>query len=292
MRRYMSMLLAALALVAGAPADQAPDTEIYLAPLRLTAGGVTVGALRNITQRVGYDNQPHFTRDGKAILYTARIDDAQTEIFRYDVQAGRATRLTATPESEYSPTPLAAGGFSVIRVEADSTQRLWRFDDAGSNPSLLLPGVKPVGYQAWIDDQTVAVFVLGSPTTLRLANVRSGATDSIAANIGRALQKIPNWPGVSFVQRAADSTMWVRRVRAGTGTTEAIAKLPAGGEYHAWTAGGMLLATSGSRLFRWVATDGPWQEVADFSTQGIRVSRLAISPAGDWIALVGEAANR
>ena len=43
-------------------------------------------------------------------------------------RVGSTTRVTNTPESEYSPTVTPDGAhISVIRVEADGTQRLWRF---------------------------------------------------------------------------------------------------------------------------------------------------------------------
>src|SRR6185503_11568297 len=45
------------------PAAQAPpDTEIYLAPLKIANGAIDVGTPVNITSNPGYDNQPFFTR--------------------------------------------------------------------------------------------------------------------------------------------------------------------------------------------------------------------------------------
>ncbi len=285
---FACTVLAAVGLTAQTPP---PETDIYLAPLRLREGWVAVGTLRNITNRAGYDNQPQFTRDGRSVLYSARVGGTQTDIFRYDMRTAKNAQVTQTPESEYSPTPAPMGGFSVIRVEADSTQRLWRFEDNGTSPRVLLPAIKPVGYQAWLDANTLALFVLGSPATLRLGDLRTGQADSLTASIGRAIQKIPRYVGASFVQRAADSSMWVQRVHGGTRAIRAIAKLPAGGEYHAWTPRGALLATDGSKLLEWTPIDGgTWREVADFASQGIRLSRIAISPRGDWIAMVGERA--
>lgn len=281
------LLLTAVALTQ--PAAQAPDTDIYLAPLRLSDGWVAIGEARNITNRAGYDNQPHFTADGRAILYTARLADGQTDIFRYDLRSQRSMRLTQTAESEYSPTP-SGSGFSVIRVERDSAQRLWRFDRNGSNPVVLLPGVRPVGYHAWLDAQQLVLFVLGSPATLQRAALRNGAAVVVARDIGRSIQKIPRWNGVSYVQRQ-DSVLWLRRLDADR-TIHAIAQLPPGGEYHAWTPRGALLATSGSRLLEWTPiSGGSWRQVADFTPLRLRVTRIAVSPNGDWIALVGERAR-
>jgi hypothetical protein len=290
--RSILIFPALLSALTAAAAAQATDADIYVAPLRGSQNALTLGELRNITNRVGYDNQPHFTRDGRAILYTARIADTQTDIFRYDLAAQRATQVTRTTESEYSPTPLPDGGFSVIRVERDSTQRLWRFDAQGAHPSVLMANIKPVGYHAWIDDQTIAMFVLGRPATLRIGDVRAGTADSVAANIGRAIQRLPNAAAVSFVQFGEDSTRSLWRVERSGRPPASVGQLPRGGEYHAWTPGGALLATAGSQVFEWNASTGAWRVVADYASRGLRVSRIAISPAGDWIALVGERAAR
>ena len=285
--RYARSLLVALLLAPGSAMAQATDTDIYIAPLRMQDGWIAVGSPVNVTNRAGYDNQPHFTRDGRAILFTAQ-HDGQTDIYRYDLRTRATTRLTQTPESEYSATP-AMNGFSVVRVEADSTQRLWLFDDRGGNPRLLLPNVKPVGYHAWLNDSQLALFVLGSPPTLQLTRLRVDSTSVIASNIGRAIVKVPRWAGVSFVQRDADSTMWIRRVDA-TREVKPVAKLMPGGEFHAWTPRGELVATSGSTLMQWTPIDGgSWRRITE--VQGVTLSRVAISPRGDWIAFVGERAR-
>jgi len=281
-----------LLVFATGTAAQTPDTEIYLAPLRLKDGWVTAGAPINITNRPGYDNQPHFTRDGRSILYTAGMQDGQTEIWRYDIASRNSVQLTRTPESEYSPTPMASG-FSVVRVERDSTQRLWRFDAHGANPRLLLPGVEPVGYHAWLQESKAALFVLGTPATLRIVDLRTGQADSAATDIGRAIQKIPGWNGVSFVQRMEGNASVIRRINAATGQVYDIARALEGAEYHAWGPRGSLMAASGSRIYEWTPINGgEWRVAADYSSLGLRISRIAVSPRGNWIALVGERATR
>jgi hypothetical protein len=149
-----------------APAVQAPpDTEIYLAPMK-TANGA-IGPAVDITNNPGYDNQPFFTPDGKAILFTSvRGSGTQTDIYKYDIAAKMIAQVTNTPESEYSPTITPAGKLSVIRVELDAgkTQRLWQFTADGRDPQPVLETIKPVGYHAWADHQTLALFVLGATT--------------------------------------------------------------------------------------------------------------------------------
>ena len=125
------------------------DTDVLIAELTFNSQGLpSIGTPTNLTQRRDYDNQPQFVPDGSGFWYT--INDPQNDqadIWRYDFATEGVTRVTmSSPESEYSATPLPDGsGISVIRVEADSTQRLWRFDLDGANGAVILPNVAPVG---------------------------------------------------------------------------------------------------------------------------------------------------
>ena len=89
--------------------------------------------------------------DSQSFLYTAAETAGGTDIYRRSPAiACHCVRVTRTPESEYSPTPFgspAAGFLRAVRVvEADSTQRLWRFDMDGKNPALVMSDVDSVGY--------------------------------------------------------------------------------------------------------------------------------------------------
>ena len=131
-----------------APSPAPPATDIYLMGVRMDGPSWQLGASLNITDRDGYDNQPHFLPDGSGLLYTS-IRDGQADVYRYEIGIGRSTRLTATTESEYSPTPLPSGdGFSTVRVEEDGTQRLWSFDLQGRAPPPLLRGAASRGTRA------------------------------------------------------------------------------------------------------------------------------------------------
>ena len=180
MRSILVLLAAASTLGA-----QAPATDIFLAPLTVQRGRPVVGAAVNITNLPGYDNQPSFTPDSRSILFTSNRDGPQTDIYRYDLASKSTTRVTTTTESEYSPTAMPGGRrFSVIRVEKDSAQRLCSFTLDGTDPQVILPALKPVGYHAWLDDDHLALFVLGSPNALVYASVKSGKADTLARGRG------------------------------------------------------------------------------------------------------------
>jgi dipeptidyl aminopeptidase/acylaminoacyl peptidase len=270
------------------PAQQAPpSTDIFLAPLSVENGRPVIGTPVNVTNRPGYDNQPSFTPDGHAFLFTATHEDGQSDIYRYDLVTKQITRVTTTPESEYSATVMPGGQrFSVVRVEADSTQRLWSFALDGSDPKLLLETVKPVGYYAWIDAENLALFILGKPNALVHANTRTGQADTLSRDIGRSLQPLPSGGGFSFVAHV-DSISSVRVVQWPANSRRAEVALPKGGEDFAWLTRDVLLASSGSRLFYWQRGAQAVAEAADLSDAGLsNITRLAVSPDRKWLAIV------
>ncbi len=201
-RRAASALAAMSFLcVASAASGQSPDTELFVGEISGSGATVSFGAWKNVTQRAGYDNQPSFTPDSRSILYTVQ-SDGQTDIYRHDLATGSNERVTSTAESEYSAAVMPGGDrFSAIRVEADSTQRLWSFRMDGSAPELVLSDVAPVGYQAWLDERTLALFVLGRPSTLQIADSRTGEPQIRAHDIGRSLHRVPGRHAVSFIHR-------------------------------------------------------------------------------------------
>jgi dipeptidyl aminopeptidase/acylaminoacyl peptidase len=283
------LLLLSLALL-GAQQPPPGNTEVYLASLGRDAGPLTGGTPLNISNSPGYDNEPSFTPDGRAILFVSNRDGKQTDIYRYDIATKALTQLTHTPESEYSPVVTPDGRtFSVIRVEADGTQRLWRFDLDGSNPRLILENVKGVGYQAWLDATHVAVFIVGKPNTLQLADTTTGTAEMIDSNPGRGLALRPGPSGIpptlTYVCKTDPAHWVVKEFNPSTKATTVIGDALPGSEDLAWDGGnsmpsgpaGRLLMASGSKVYAKSGTD--WHETGDFAAAGIsHITRLAVSP--------------
>jgi len=281
---------------AGEPAGALPfplDSDIWTAPLHVGAGGeITVGAPSAAVSRAGYDNQPAPLPDGSGFWFTALEEHTgQTDIWRFS--GGAVQRVTTSvPESEYSPTPLPDGsGLSVVRVEADSTQRLWRvpFEPGGGPaPEPILPDISPVGYHAWLSTERVAVFVVGDPPTLQVSHVTSGTVVTVARAIGRSIRTIPGQEAVSFVSMGEGVSPALMRLGDGDENPELLVPTPPGGEFHAWTPGGVALRSSGSRIYAWRPGETEWSVAADLSGHRVRVTRLAVMPDGSQIVMVVE----
>lgn len=272
-------------------AQAPPATDIWVFRLLREGSAVDVTSGIRVTDRQGYDNQPSFLPGGRFLLFTSIDETGQADIHRFDLEGGVAQPLTRTaPESEYSATLLPSGGrISVVRVEADSTQRLWSFDLEGGTPELVLADIQPVGYHAWIDRERVALFVLGSPATLQIASIRTGQSEVVARDIGRSVHRVPAEEAVSFVQWDEHQGGSIVALDPSTGRTRILAPLLEGNEFYAWTPSGVLLMGQGSKLFRFFpGRSQDWEELADLGSAGVRgISRIAVSPEGDQIAVVG-----
>lgn len=268
-----------------------PSSHIFIIDVSNHNGRMKFGQPVKISEWDGYNNQPFFLPDGKSLLYTSIRADKQADIYRYDLRAGATTRITETKESEYSPSLMPDGKhISVVRVEADSTQRLWKFPLVSGAPSLVLENIKPVGYHWWIDDHTLALFILGAPgkpNTLQLVDVRTGKSEVIAENPGRILRRIPHENKFSFVHKVSDQEWLIKSFDLKARSTTTIVKTFPGVEDYAWTPSGVILMARDAKLFSWRNSDWAWEEVADFSRVGLRnITRIAVSPKGDRIAVV------
>jgi hypothetical protein len=270
-----------------APASAALSTDIFLYRFGRFGSGVF-----NITNRRGYDNQPSW--DGNArILYTSGAQ-GQTDIYDINFETSRIGRVTSTPESEYSPAPTPDGkGIAVVRVELDSTQRLWRFPTDGSAPEVVLRDIKPVGYFAYLDSTTLALFVLGSPSTLQIADTRTGMGRVVTTNIGRSLQRVPGGRRASYLHRSGQRWQLetVDPVPSADGTfdIDTVATMPDSADFVVWASPTEIYSAAGSKLLRLRLPQRTWTTLDDLEEKGVRrISRLALSPDRGRLALVAE----
>ena len=281
-----------------ATATTAPESEIWLGEVVWDGELPAVSGLRNVTDRPGYDNQPFFLPDG-TFVYT-RQEAGQTDIWRYDPADGSHARVTETDvESEYSAKlipgdgALEAAAISVIRVEADGTQRLWRFPLAGGgDPEVIFPDIAPVGYHAWVDGVTAYLFVLGSPATLHLARVGTPGSTVLASDIGRSIRDVPGSRRTSYVQYTGEGRSEIRLAEPGVDGSVLAAPGLEGGDFHAWTPDGRILQARGNVLhvFDPDDPDAGWREVASVDP-GLVLTRIAVSGDGARVALVAQAAG-
>jgi dipeptidyl aminopeptidase/acylaminoacyl peptidase len=294
---------------AQAPAATAPpDTEIYLAPftegerkttriafIAIQREGVKVERPTNITNNRGYDNQPHFLPDSSGLLFSSNRDGKQTDIYRYDIATKAVTRVTSTPENEYSPT-ITPDGRTVSTVRG-AEQRVWRFNLDGTDAGVAWSHRGLIGYHAWLSPTRIAGFILGAdgaPNTLEVADLAAGTSDVIASNIGRSLHIRPGRGTLIFVQKQPGDVSLINEWDPGTRKIVTLTSTLEGSEDLAWTPAGSIVMGAKSKLFIWkVDGDDRWIEFGDLRSAGLTaITRVAVSPDGKWIAIVSAPASK
>ena len=297
------------------PPAVVPDTDVFVADLDLAARKAR--APRNITARPGYDNQPAFLADGNGLLYVVRDDSGSTDVWRIDLASGQRAQVTATPEAEYSPTPLSDGsGFSAVRVDAPhaegepftESQRLFKYGLDGKAIGPVFADIRRVGYHAWIDRTHVALFLVGNAdakvaNSLVLASLPEGKVMALAKDIGRSLGRAPNgrvvfvdqsvaeaWNVVTIAPGEAKPTLLIAVPRDETNAKARSDSKPLDqSQDFCWLPDGTLLMANGNRLLRWSGKPGStWTTLAEFAGLPGPIRRLAVSRDGKRVAFVVE----
>ena len=282
-----------------------PEFEVFLATLDTAKG--QVGTPINISNHLGYDNQPAFLLDSSG-LYFVSDRTGSTDVYLYDIKSKKTKQVTKTVEGEFSPTPLANGnGFSVIRVAtpnaqgADSTNPpVWRYSNDGT-PGESLLDIVGIGYHAWFDDDHLALFVVGdqeknTPHTLVLADRTTNETVLLSDAPGRQLGRTPDGKRVSFVDKSDPDHWVVAAIAPGEDQATVLVDTPQGAvdeqeqdrsEDYCWLPDGSLMMAKGNTLLRWSGKQGEgFQTFAKIAGLYGDIKRLAVSPDGKYIAVV------
>jgi len=266
----------------------APANDIWLASIQKGKDGPTLGEPRNATHRPGYDNQPFFLPDGQHFYYTSIHEDGQADIWRYDIASGESKQITHTPVSEYSPTvPPDGDGISTVRVEKDGSQKLWRYGADGTPGKAIIDDEKAVGYHAWIDEDTLALFIVGEPNILRTVDLRSKRKRDIATEPGRCIQVVPARPAVAYIAPNEDKSVWLKTLQWPAGLTSQVTQPLEGSEDFVLSNDGELYMAHEQMIYAWQHQPGKWRVVADFSGKlPGAITRLAVNARSDLIAFV------
>jgi len=267
-------------------------TEIYLFDLQEQDGQITISNPLNISNKEGYDNQPSFTEDGSALLFSS-FRDGQADISKYFIEENYRVWITDTKESEFSPLEMPGKKkyFTCVRLNEDGSQFLYKYAYKKKIPELLIPDLK-VGYYIWLDEKRVLSFVIGDIETLQVNNFKFKIRYPIQSNIGRSLHKIPNTAGlginlVSFISLDHEVPE-IYAIDPQTSDVKYITDALEGSQDITWTNKGSMLMGHNNAIYKFYpGLDKKWEPILIESELPIEgISRLIISPDGSKLAVV------
>lgn len=258
-------------------------SDIYLLDLSIKNGVVYLANPKNVTLHKGYDNQPFFS--GSDMYYSSE-DSGQMDIKKYNYRNGFTTRVTRTPENEFSPTVTPGKKYiSCILQRKDGTQDLVKYPVHGGQPVLINNTLK-TGYHTWVDKDHLLLFVLEDTATfgLHFYDVKKGIDKKITEDIGRSLQPAPGHKA-GFIQKSKGEWMIMQFDPATQKQMAITATLP-GRDLFTWSHDGILLMSDGNDIFYNLLKGAGWQKI---KTEGMplkNISRLAINADNTRLAVV------
>ncbi|MEO5782550.1 MAG: hypothetical protein ABIQ07_04720 [Ginsengibacter sp.] len=260
-------------------------TEIILFDVTVNTKGITISNPVNITNHKGYDNQPFFY---KTNIYYSSEDSSQMDIKKYDYLHKTTSTITHTEENEFSPTVTPDQKFiSCILQRRNGKQNLVKYPINGGEPSVLIDNLK-VGYHAWLDNNSLLLFVLEDTSTngLHYYNLVTKEDKKLATDIGRSVQRVPGKLAVSFVKKTPGE--WLIR-ECDAVTKKIITIMPAlhNDEFIAWTKKGLALMSDGKDIYFAKQGNNNWQKVKMNASIPLKnISRIAINTKNTRLAVV------
>lgn len=280
-----SVLLLSTSLPTSLLAAPIPGTELWLAPLDLVEGKLVAGEAEQLTKRPGYDNQPYFAAEN-SLLYTS-MQDGQTDIWQFDLQTNETRAVRETAESEYSPQRTPAGDLAVVQVDTAGVQRLVSLNETEPQRGYeaIFPDIEGVGYQAWLDSDRVALFLIRDTAELHVANRSTGEVARLAGDIGRSLLALPGMPGsVFFSEPDAQGKHFIKSLDFDARKIRTIAPHLEGSMDFTALPDGTLLMAKEQTVYHW--TGESWQALKTFAGLPGGITRLAVSPSGSKLVFV------
>ncbi len=262
------------------------NTEVFLFELETNYSNIGIKNGKNISNNVGYDNQPSFLDDRYIVFASTRNE--QTDIAKYDSHFNSKIWVNSTEGGEYTPLKIPNNNaVSAVRLDKDGKQRLYRYDlNNGTSTELIKDLV--VAYYTWYNEEIIVSAVIeGEQLNLYSTNIKTGSNKKLVSNVGRSLHKIPNSNLVSFISKENEKQWQLKSINPITGKIKLIANTISGVEDICWLNKNNLLSGSESILYKLtLQKDNNWKKVANLFDHGIaNITRLASNKLGTKLLL-------
>lgn len=267
-----------------------PETEVFLMDIATSENGISVENIKNVSNSVGYDNQPSFY-DNNTLMYAGTRNGA-TDITAIQIQSlDKYWMNPPTEGGEYSPLRIPnSKQLSAVRLDPDGLQRLYKYPTPDKPSELLIEDLQ-VAYYAYANKHTFLASVLSDERLdLVFVDLQKKTIDTLLQGSGRSIHKIPGKETMSYTAANEEGNLDIYQLDLEDRQSYFVCQLPIGIQDHIWLDDSKLLLGSGSQLFLYdLFGNGDWKKVADLSEAKIKdISRLALSPDGTKLALAAE----
>jgi hypothetical protein len=247
---------------------QQPNTDIWLFPLKTEKNYLQLKPGMNVTNRIGYDNQPSWSNDNKQIYFVSVKEDKQSDVYFYDLGKKKIIQLTKTVESEYSPTLIDNGKkVACVVVEKDSAQRIWTYDALTGSMQQPLLNEDSVGYFTILNKDTVLYYKLTNPHSLRAHQLSTKKDVWLTNSPVRGFKKINAY---TFVYGTKDSSaVKFYQYDARIQKANPLCVYPSLAEDISWHPTLGLLKSEEATILKWDTTQQKWVVLLDFKPFGI-----------------------
>ncbi|MEM1003323.1 MAG: nuclear transport factor 2 family protein, partial [Bacteroidota bacterium] len=191
---------------------------------------------------------------------------------------------------EYSPTKIPnENAVSSIRLDTTGLQRLYRYDMSTGKDTILVDKLV-IGYHTWVNDHTIASFVLGEPQTLVVSDLKKGVNLTLDNTIGRSLHRIPNT--VNTFSYVSKKTMpWqVKSLNLDNKKITTIYETVPEAEDMCWLIDGTMIMAKENTLYKLnPQKDTGWSVLKTFDDPNLqKISRVAVNVTGTLLSIVSE----
>lgn len=266
------------------------NTEVYVFDLAPAYEGLELLNARNISNNEGYDNQPSFISNETLVF--AGNNDGQTDISEYNLNSKIQKWVNQKTEGgEYSPQKFPSNNdVAAVRLDSDGLQRLYRYDAKTGKSSEIIKDLQVAYFAFYNDTKMLATVLDGDKMDLTLMDLASKTADTLFYNAGRSLQKVPKTESMSYSLVNGEGNLDLYLLDMNSYESFFISELPIGIQDYVWINDTQIIVGSGNKLYMYdTLGETEWNRVASLEEYGIKsISRMAISPDGKKLAIVGE----
>jgi hypothetical protein len=268
-----------------------PDTEVHLFDLRVKDGEYVAINGKNISNNVGYDNQPFFTDKDQSVLFVSVRDGKQSDVYEYQIQSNELKQITKTEYSEYSPKTYADNQqVTFVSEGGNPYQTVWAQNRKDGKSQWLLNSKEPVGYYATNEKNSDVLFWSRYGWSVQYLNLEKKVSRFISGNaLPSSPQRVPNSDSFSFVHRQTNSEVWIKVFDPKDFSITPIAPIYDANYEYSWAPNGDILRFKDNRIQVWPhkSKGYRWQNGRDLSGyfKG-KAGRLKISHSGKHVAVV------